>query len=167
MGRLKRPVMAGGIILLVTSIVAGGPNEPGKGRTQPHAPVRLTEKDGWLPGPDEICTGQSPLDECLFATYSFSNVGTTYDIEFYYRHLYSRLRVRVLAGGRELHGLLNRFYGFPAEGRCMLSVERDLHGNPTICTNFTQLVLKESTIDTDAIYDALESFLGKSGMSRG
>ncbi|MBN1507521.1 MAG: hypothetical protein JW955_11785 [Sedimentisphaerales bacterium] len=167
MERLRGFAMTGIMALLVSAgLAAGEPNEPSEERTRSYAPVELTKDGGWLPAPDESPAGQSPLEESLFAAYSFHDVGTVYNIEFYYRRLYSRLRVRVLVDNRELHGLFNRFYAFPSGGRCMLSVGTDRDGNPTVSTNFTQLVLKESAINTDAIYGALERFLSRSDVSR-
>ena len=167
MERLKCLAMSGLIVLfLVTGLAAGGPNEPGKERKKQYAPVEFIDDGGWLPTPGASSAGRSALEESLFATYSFSDKGTVYNIEFYYRALYSTLRVRVLVGNRELHGLFNRFYGFPSGGRSMFFVTRDDDGSPMISMNFGQLVLKESAIDMDAIYDALDGFLSKSDVSR-
>ena len=97
----------------------------------------------------------------MFATYSFSHAGVTYNIEFYYRELYQRLRARVLVGDRELHGLFNRFYGVDPTGRYMLSVHERDKGKPEVSFNFGFLPLQESLLDTDAIYEAVEGFAGK------
>jgi hypothetical protein len=168
MERLKRLAVTALIALLsVAGFVTGEPNEPGEERMQSYGLIQGADDGGWLPAPNERSPRQPLPQEWLFAVHSFGNAGTVYNLELYYRPLYSTLRIRVLANGRELHGLLNRFYGFPSEGRCMLLVDRDPDGSPTISTNFTQLVLKESAIDTDAIYGAIESFLSKSGASQG
>jgi hypothetical protein len=157
---------ATGIIALlsVASLAAGAPNELSKQR---FVPVELINRAGWLPAPSEsAATGLSDHEEWPFATCSFSDIGTVYNLEFYYRRLYSRLRVRVLAGDRELHGLLNRFYGFEASGRNLLCITTTDDGSAAISLNSGRLVIRESAIDTDAIYDALETFLNKNEVSR-
>jgi cytohesin len=103
----------------------------------------------------------SGAEEAMFATYSFSNAGTTYNIEFYYRELYSRIRARVLVGDRELRGLFNRFYSVDAKRRKMLSVYRK-DAVPEVRLNFGRFSLTESELSVDTIYDTLEEFVGQS-----
>ncbi len=159
-----RAVMGIIALLSATSLAAGEPNELRKER---YVPVEFVDRGGWLPAPSESSpTGLSDREEWLFATYSFSDIGTVYDLEFYYRRLYSRLRVRVLADNRELRGLFNRFYGFDAGGRNLLMATREDDGSPVISLNSGRLVLRESAIDTDATYDALEAFLDKNDVPR-
>jgi len=96
----------------------------------------------------------------MFATYSFSHEGTTYNVEFYYRELYQRLRARVLVEDRELHGLFNKFYGLDPKRRYMVSVYgRD--NSLSLQLNIGRLSLKESAIDTQAIYDVVEKHVAK------
>lgn len=121
---------------------------------------------GWLfpPGISSVLTEPNELsigEEAMFATYSFNHDGATYNIEFYYRELYRRLRVRVLVGDRELRGLFNRFYDIEPRSRYMLSV-RGTGGYPSLSLNFGSLPILESSLNTDAIYDALEAFVAKS-----
>lgn len=105
----------------------------------------------------------APTREALFATYSFNDHGTVYNIEFYCRPLYNRIRARVLVGDRELHGLFNRFYGIdPTQDRGML-INRRPDGYPLVDVTDLGLVIKESDVSTDAIFDALEAFLSRAG----
>jgi hypothetical protein len=105
---------------------------------------------------------ESPItEEAMFATYSFSDARKTYNVELYYRELYNRLRARVLVGDRELHGLFNRFYSVDKKRRIdVFTVMRN--GCPRLNFNFGFLPLKESVLDTDVIYDAVEKFAAKS-----
>ena len=104
----------------------------------------------------------TPNREALFATYSFNDHGTVYNIEFYYRPLYHRIRARVLVGDRELHGLFNRFYGVdPTQDHGMLTIRRPETGRPLVGFTDLGLVVKESDVSTEAIYDALEAFLNR------
>ena len=100
-------------------------------------------------------------EEALFATYSFSDADTTYNVELYYRELYHRLRARVLVGDRELRGLFNRFYDIDSR-ESMIFVLRSKDGSLALSFNFGGFSLKESSLNTDAIYDALEDFIAKS-----
>ena len=105
--------------------------------------------------------GSSDDEEALFATYSFSDTGTTYNVEFYYRPLGRRIRLRVLSGDKELHGLFNRFYNVDPTRRIDIFVVR-VDNHPLMYLGIGQLSLKGSTVNTEAIYDALESFIIKS-----
>jgi hypothetical protein len=132
-------------------------------------PSTYIDTGGWLaaPGLSSILTDPNEIsgaEEAMFATYSFSHTGTTYNVELYYRELYNRLRARVLVGDRELRGLFNRFYGVDANRRTDLSV----YGRnevPEVRFNFGGFSLGESHLDTDAIYDTLEALAGKSELS--
>lgn len=153
--------------LSVAGLTTGEPNEPGEEELEPYVPLQFIAEGGWLPAPGESSTARvSDLEESLFATYSFDDRGAAYSLEFYYRPLYSRLRVRVLVDNRELHGIFNRFYGFNARGRSMLSVTRSKDGSPAVYLNPGILVLKDSDINMDAIYDAMEDFLSRSNVPR-
>ena len=105
--------------------------------------------------------GSSADEEALFATYSFSDTGTTYNVELYYRPLGRRIRLRVLAEDKELHGLFNRFYSIDPTRQIMIFVVRE-DNNPLIHMNMGQLSLEETSLNTDIIYDALETFNTKS-----
>jgi hypothetical protein len=105
--------------------------------------------------------GSSDDEEALFATYSFSDTGTTYNVELYYRPLGRRIRLRVLAGDKELHGLFNRFYSIDPTRQIMIFVVRE-DNHPLIHMNMGQLSLEETSLNTDVIYDALETFNTKS-----
>ncbi len=73
------------------------------------------DRGGELPAPSVAVMlnekGQlADTEEAMFATYSFNDANTTYNIEFYFRERYNRLRARVLVGNHEVKGLFNRFY---------------------------------------------------------
>jgi len=122
-----------------------------------HIPVVDPNLSSVLTEPNE----SSVSEEALFATYSFSDAGTTYNVELYYRELYHRLRARVLVGDRELRGLFNRFYDIDPR-LSMIWVVRGKEGSLALSFNFGGFSLKESSLNTDAIYDALENFIAKS-----
>ena len=97
-------------------------------------------------------------EEALFATHSFSDAGTKYNMEFYYRPLGSRIRIRVLVGDRELRGLLNRFYRVDTKRRLDIFFTRD-EGNPKMSSTFGFMSFKGLSVDTDTVYDAMEEFV--------
>ena len=151
-------------LLIALSWAATGYSQSGQDsdpNSRIHA-LAIIDRGGWLRAPGRS-SGPSNR-EALFATYSFNDRGTVYSIEFYYRPLYNRIRARVLVGNRELHGLFNRFYGIdPTEDHGMLIYRRP-DGCPLVdVSNDLRLVVKESDVNTDAIFDALEAFLGKVG----
>jgi len=159
------------VFISCVSLTRSEPNElPSSGRQLFEPPIFI-DFGGWLPAPGVDPSLSSVLtepnessvsEEALFATYSFSDAGTTYNVEFYYRELYHRLRARVLIGDRELRGLFNRFYDVDPTRRSMLSVMRGNDGSPVLSFNFGGFSLKESSLNTDAIYGALEDFIAKS-----
>ena len=158
------------IIISSASFAQDGTSKSYLTRGPTFTPSTYVDIGAWLPAPNlnsvvEDSNAISDSEDILFATHSFSHAGTTYNIEFYYRKLFSRLRARVLVGDRELHGLLNRFYNVDMKNRTMLSVYGRDAGKPEFRFNFGRFTLVESDIDTDAIYDALETFAEESGLS--
>lgn len=102
-------------------------------------------------GPAESSGGE----EALFATFSFSDAGSTYNVQLYHRQRPWRIRARVLTGNRELRGLLNRFYrDTPNRWMDVYVMRKD--GIPEMHLSSGSFLLKESSANTDAIYDAVE-----------
>ena len=159
------------VIMLISSTTLGQSESTDSSLTRKptFTPSTYIDTGGWLavPGLSSVLTDPNDIsdaEEAMFATYSFSNAGITYNIEFYYRELYSRIRARVLVGEREMRGLFNRFYGVDARRRKMLSVSGS--GEVLeVSLNFGRFSLGESHIDTDAIYDTLEEIADKSELS--
>lgn len=156
------------LVTLISSIShsQSEPNEALSRRRPVFTPSTSVDTPVWLssPGLAAVLTepNEPPVNqEALFATHSFSNRGTTYNVEFYYREFYHRLRARVFVEDRELWGLFNRFYDVDPNHRYMVSVHARDEGKPEVGFNFGFLSLKESFLDTDAIYDAVETFAGK------
>jgi putative glutamine amidotransferase len=85
---------------------------------------------------------------------------TRYDIEFYYHRGRGRIRAVVRVGDRVLNGLFNRFYSIAPDREFSLTIRWE-HDSAVIYVNSVRMSLRESTIDTDAIYDAMEAMLGK------
>jgi hypothetical protein len=165
----RRFVFPAAIIVLfsITSLSQSEPNESPITRRPIFTASRYTAIGAWMPAPGitSFLTEQNEAsisEEALFATYSFSHAGTTYNLEFYYRELYSRLRVRVLVGDRELKGLFSRFYTVDRTRQLMLSIHGWADGNPAVGFNFGGFLITESSLNTDAIYDAVEAFVGRS-----
>ena len=104
--------------------------------------------------------GASVGEEALFATHSFNESGTTYNVELYYRQPSWRIRAKVLIGDRELRGLLNRFYREELNHQMSIFVTRE-DGIPDMTFSFGFLLLKELSVNTDAVYDATEEFVRK------
>lgn len=156
------------IIVIITSTTLGQSESTDSSLTREptFTPSTYIDTGAWLAIPDlsSVLTDPNEIsssEEAMFATYSFSHTGTTYNVELYYRELYNRVRARVLVGDQELCGLFNRFYGVDARRRKMLSVSgRD--GILKVSLNFGWLSLIESELNTDAIYNAVETFAGKS-----
>ena len=145
------------VIMLISSTTLGQSESTDLSLTREptFTPSTYIDTGGWLaaPGLSSVLTEPNEIsdtEEAMFATYSFSDASVTYNIEFYYRRLYNRLRARVLVGDRELRGLFNRFYGVDANRRTDLSVY-GRNGVPEVRFNFGRFSLGESHLDTDTI----------------
>jgi hypothetical protein len=149
-------------VFSLAGIAYGQPNQATASKGPRYSPPTI-DHGGLLPAPGVAsAASRSPNREALFATYSFIDSGTPYNIEFYYRPLYCRIRARVLVGDRELHGLFNRFYGADPKRNHAVSVVKRRDGCPVVdIESLDALVIKESDVSTDAIYDALEAFLNQ------
>jgi hypothetical protein len=114
--------------------------------------------DGLLNDPQE----SSYNEEAMFATYSFNDANETYNIEFYYRPRYNRIRARVLIGEREVKGLFNCFYKkINSKGLNTFSVAKTQEGIVVDWMNDSWLIIKESELNTDVIYETLEEFTAR------
>ncbi|MHC4168739.1 MAG: ankyrin repeat domain-containing protein [Planctomycetota bacterium] len=154
------------VLLAVIMLVSGGSlarsgSDPSYSAREPtFTPSTFIDIGASLATPDRNLSSFAPnessdSEEAMFATYSFSNDGTTYNIEFYYREHYGRIRTRVLIGEREMRGLFNRFYGVDGKRPKMLSVS-GRGGVLEVSLNFGWLPLTESDFNTEAVYDIAE-----------
>lgn len=156
------------IILLIsgTSLAQSKPNESSSPTRRFNTWTPFIDYGVHIPAPGLSSYAADPnssvnSEEALYATYSFSNEGTIYNVEFYYRALYNRVRVRVLVEDRELHGLYNRFYHIDPVRSDSVFVTRRQEGIHMNCLNSGGLFLTESSLDTDVMYDAIETYIHK------
>lgn len=164
-----RFLLPAAIILLfsITSLGQGEPNEWPVTRKPVFTPSKYIDTSVWFPAPGITSFLTEPneasvSEEALFATYSFSSARKMYNVELYYRELYHRIRAEVLVGGKVLNGLFNRFYDVDPTHIFRLSVYRGDDGNPELRFNVGRFSTTESSLNTSAIYDAVEAFVGKS-----
>jgi hypothetical protein len=165
----RRFLLLAAIILLcsITSLGQSGPNESPIDRRPMFTSSKYIDASVWFPAPGITSFLTEPnessiSEEALFATYSFSSAGTTYNVELYYRELYRRIRAEVLVGDKVLNGLFNRFYDVDPTHIFRLSVYRGDDGNPELRFNVGRFSITESSLNTSAIYDAVEVFVGRS-----
>jgi hypothetical protein len=160
-------ILAGIVTLWLNAGLQGVPSEPNDPPKRTHVPTVFFDHGATFPPPYRPATDAEPnspsgSEEVLFGTHSFRERGTVYNIEFYYRKLYERMRVRVLVGGQELHGLFNRVYDIDPGREIMFWVSRFEGESIELTFNFAMVSLKAYPIDTDAIYDAAEALLSGS-----
>jgi putative glutamine amidotransferase len=99
--------------------------------------------------------------EKLFSTRALiARDKTRYDIEFYYHKWYRRIRAVVRVGDKTLSGLFNRFYGIDPKREFSLTIRWE-DNSAVVYVNSVRMRLKESDIDTSAIYNATEAMLGE------
>ena len=159
-------------ILLVTLISSispsqSDPNEASARKRQAFEPHSTIDHGISLTGPGvgSVLSEDDESDiseEALFATLSFNDMSTTYNVELYYRGRDRRIRVRVLVGNQELQGLFNRFYDVDPIQKYQVFVVRDDNDNPLMYLHFGKLTVSQLPLDTGAMYDALEAFAAKS-----
>lgn len=165
----RRVLLTAAIILLfsITSFGQSEPNESPVTRKPVFTPSKYIDTSVWFPAPGITSFLSEPneasvSEEALFATYSFSSAGTTYNVELYYRELYRRIRAEVLIGDKILNGLFNHFYDVDPAHIFRLSVYGGDDGNPELRFNVGRFSTTESSLNTSAIYDAVEAFIGRS-----
>jgi len=157
--RLLRPI----VVIVLISGISQVPTEANESSRRSRSYLS-SFIDHWveLPNPSLSSVLGEPNEssineEALFATHSFSDAGITYNVELYYRELDSRIRIRALVGDRELRGLFNRFYQPYPNRQMWIFVTRE-DSSPEMSFSFGYLSLKESSVNTDAVYDAIEAF---------
>lgn len=168
MRRYNALMLAGVVTLCLNVGVQGEPSEPADPPKRTYVPTVFFDHGAefpplYRPAAEVKPNSLSGLPETLFGTYSFREKDTVYNIEFYYRKFFERMRLRVLVGQRELHGPFNRLYGIDPGREIMFWVSQWEGGSIELTFNFAILKLEESSIDTDAIYDTIEAFLSRSG----
>jgi len=167
MRRYNALMLAGVVTLCLNVGVQGEPSEPADPPKRAYVPTVFFDHGAKFPPLRRPATDAEPdspslSEEVLFGTHSFRERGIVYNIEFYYRKLYERMRVRVLVGQQELHGLFNRLYGIKPDREITFWVSRSEGESIELTFNFAIVKLNEFPIDTDAIYDAAEAFLSRS-----